>query len=119
MKDKLDQYEYKLDMNKQDIGYISSPCEFDVSNLLTKLTSAVSFHYKNSHVAPGVTISYLPTKEFYVSIIQYGASHRDKKVMHKVKDYSLERAIKAVTREFLNSISIERNPIDELKDIMK
>lgn len=83
------------------------------ANLLDKLTQAVSFKYPGK-VAPGVLISHLPNKQYYVSILQYGSNHMDKKVMHSAKHESLEHALKTVTQEFLRKNRPQTNPVEEL-----
>lgn len=83
--------------------------------VLQKLAKAVSFKYKGN-CAPNVLVSWLPTSEWYVSINQYGSSHKDKKVVHSVKHADLTTAVKMVTEKFLSSVSVEKNPVDELRD---
>lgn len=87
------------------------------SQLLSKLTRAVSHKYKGN-CAPGITISWLPTNRYYVSICSYGTSHKDKKVMHKITSDDLNAALSRITEEFLKANYVERDPIDDLKDFV-
>jgi len=86
--------------------------------LLDRLTKAISYRYKGN-CAPGVTISWLPTQEYYISILKYGNSHLEKTVMHSARSIELYTAIKDVTMQFLDSSSEEKNPVDNLRDLIR
>ena len=90
----------------------------DLQLLLNKLTQAVSYKYKGG-CAPGVTISYLPNKQYYVSILKYGRDHLDKRVMHSAKSESLADALDNVTNQFLRAQAVDKNPVDELRDLVE
>jgi len=85
--------------------------EFEL--LVEKLSKAVSFQYPGK-CAPSVIISWLPSKEWYVSILRYEDSHEDKKVMHKARNKSLEVALKDISEQLLKSVVKEKDPLDEL-----
>ncbi len=85
--------------------------EFEL--LIEKLSKAASFQYPGK-CAPSVIISWLPSKEWYVSILRYEDSHEDKKVMHKVRNKSLEAALREISDQLLKSVIKEKDPLDEL-----
>lgn len=83
--------------------------------LLVKLTNAVSYKYPGA-CAPSVIVSSLSNNEYYVSIVKYGSSHKDKMVLHKAYNKDLCRAVEAVTQQFLSATNAPTNPIEELKE---
>lgn len=86
--------------------------------LIEKLSKAVSFQYPGK-CAPSVVISWLPNKSWYVSIVRYEDGHDDKKVLHKARNASLASALKDVSKQLLDSVVRERNPLDELDIAVK
>lgn len=92
--------------------------EVNAEVLLEKLTKAVSFQYPGK-CAPGVITSWLPSKEWYVSITRYEDGHADKQVMHKTRNKSLQVALQDISRQLLASVVRERDPLDELNFALK
>lgn len=87
--------------------------EINIEELIQKLAKAASFQYPGK-CAPGVIVSWLPSKEWYVSITKYEDSHEDKKVMHKARNKSLIVALKEVSNELLGSVLRQMDPLEEL-----
>lgn len=88
-----------------------------MKDLIDKLSKAVSFQYPGK-CAPSVVISWLPTKEWYVSIVKYEFSANDKQIMHKTRNQCLTTALQVVSRQLLDTIVEERNPLDELNNFL-
>lgn len=86
----------------------------NVQELIVKLTKAITYKYPGP-CAPSLLIATLPNGNFYVSILKYGATHRDKQVMFKRIDSDLCRALTGLMNQFLASDSSQPNPIDELR----
>jgi phenylpyruvate tautomerase PptA (4-oxalocrotonate tautomerase family) len=64
--------------------------------LIEKLTKAIVYKYKNTSSTASLLISYLPTEEYYVSIVKYGSSYDDKKLIHSVRSHKLFNALKTI-----------------------
>lgn len=83
-------------------------------DLLSKLTKAVSYTYKDDKTAPGVTVSALK-KGFYCSVVRYdGAFGVGKEVICKAKSNTLDGAIQDAAKQFLSLTVVNRNPVEEL-----
>ncbi len=91
--------------------------EIDVASLMDKLTKAVSYKYKGG-CAPSIIVSWLPNKTFYVSIVKYNGSHKDKQIMHHATALTLESALQSVTKNFLAAVKEQKNPVDELDEYL-
>ncbi len=85
--------------------------------LLEQLSKAVSYAYREDGTCPSVLISSLRDKEFYVSIVRYGAQFaNNKSVICNTQDVSLREALLKLTTLFLNKVVVKKNPIDSLRD---
>lgn len=87
----------------------------DVSQLLDKLTNAVSFKFKDDGTSPNVTISKL-RQGYYCSVVRYakqGATQK-KVVVCKAQAASLEDAVKGVVGAFLKVAAPNPDPIQLL-----
>ena len=81
--------------------------------LIELLTQATSHAFNADKTRPSVVISYLPTKEYYVSIARYtSAFARDKQVVFKTRHQKLTVAIERAARWV--AASKKRDPIDLL-----
>lgn len=88
----------------------------DVTQLIDKLTNAVSFKFKEDGTSPGVTISKL-RHGYYCSVVRYtksGATGQKKVVVCKAEASNLEDAVKSVAVAFLKVASPQPDPIQEL-----
>lgn len=84
--------------------------------LMDKLTSAVSFKFKEDKTAPGVTVSKLKTG-YYCSVVRYtDAFGKGKKVVCKAKGDSLPVALATLAQSFVALSAQPKNPVDELRD---
>jgi len=83
--------------------------------IITYLTKAICSIYTGAS-APSLIISYLPTNEWYVSILQYKTSYKDKVVKHKCTGPNLTKVLTTVANQFL-----ETNPkstkVQELRNL--
>lgn len=86
----------------------------DTKVLIEKLTKALSFKYPNDRMMPGVTISYLRSGEFYVSLLRYTP---EKSVIYKNQSVDLSTALMNAAK-FLTREKAERNALDELNDAL-
>jgi hypothetical protein len=92
----------------------------DTSELLDKLTKAVSFKYKGDKTAPGITISSLKNGQYYCSIVRYsGAFAKGKEVVCSAKGSDLFIAIRDAAQSFLSKATITRDPLQELNSIFE
>ncbi len=92
----------------------------DVTNLIDKLTSAVSFKFKEDATSPNVTISKL-RKGYYCSVVRYtkGPAAKNKIVVCSASADTLEGAVKGVTDSFLKVAKPELNPLQELDNLIR
>lgn len=90
----------------------------DVSQLIDKLTNAVSFKFKDDATSPNVTISKL-RNGYYCSVVRYSKSGaiQKKVVVCKATADSLEDAVKTVVTEFLKVAQPQPDPLQELHRI--
>jgi len=87
----------------------------DVTQLIDKLTTAVSFKFKDDATSPNLTISKL-RHGYYCSVVRYsknGATQK-KVVVCKATASSLEDAVKTVVTEFLKVAQPQPDPLQEL-----
>lgn len=88
----------------------------DVFQLIDKLTTAVSFKFKEDATSPGVTISKL-RHGYYCSVVRYaksGATGQKKIVVCKSNADNLEDAVKGVVGAFLKVAQPTPDPLQEL-----
>jgi hypothetical protein len=91
----------------------------DVSQLIDKLTTAVSFKFKEDATSPNVTISKL-RHGFYCSVVRYaksGAVGQKKIVVCKAEASNLEDAVKGVVGAFLKVAQPTPDPLQELNKL--
>lgn len=90
-----------------------------VDQLLGQLTKAVSYAYKKDGTSPGVLVSNLKSGKVYASIVRYGKDFPNgKKVVCNVTSDSVVSAISLLTGKFLTTVTVDKNPIDSLKDLV-
>lgn len=88
-------------------------------SLLTQLSAAVSFFYKEDAICPGIVISTLRNGQIYASVVRYNSawvSH--KKVVCHVSKSSLPEALDSLSKLFIdhtNQSKAPTNPLDVLK----
>jgi hypothetical protein len=87
----------------------------DVSQLIDKLTNAVSFKYAEDATSPNVTISKL-RKGYYCSVVRYAKSGavQKKVVVCNAKADNLGDAVKSVVTAFLKIAQPQPDPLSEL-----
>jgi hypothetical protein len=84
----------------------------DVLDILDKLTTAVSFHFKQDGTKPNVTISKLKNS-YYGSVVRYPG--KEKKVVCKAESPTLAELIPNLAKAFL--IVAAKSPIDPLQEL--
>ena len=89
----------------------------DTQTMIETLSKAVSWLYPGK-CAPSVIISFLPNKEWYVSVIKYEDSYEDKNVMHKARNKILSVALADIGSQLLNSVVRDTTPLDDLDQLM-
>lgn len=90
----------------------------DVTQLIDKLTNAVSFKFKDDATSPNVTISKL-RHGYYCSVVRFskaGATQK-KVVVCKATADSLEDAVKSVVTAFLKVAQPSPDPLQELNNL--
>ena len=87
----------------------------DVTQLIDKLTNAVSFKFKDDGTSPNVTISKL-RHGYYCSVVRYAKAGAVQKkiVVCKATDSTLEGAVKGVVGAFLQVAAPTPDPLQEL-----
>ncbi len=88
----------------------------DVTQLIDKLTNAVSFKFKEDATSPNVTISKL-RHGYYCSVVRYaksGGTGQKKIVVCKAEAPNLEDAVKGVVGAFLKVAAPQPDPVQEL-----
>ena len=95
----------------------------ETQNLLDKLTKAVCYNYKDDATRPGITVSFLRDNSYYVSIVRHVKNATSKTVAKKVvcnaTASTLDEALKATAKKFLNSKNdVPKNPIQELSELL-
>lgn len=89
----------------------------DVIQLIDKLTSAVSFKFKDDGTSPNLTVSKLK-HGYYCSVVRYPNGSGNKKVIVcKAEASSLEDAVKGVVGAFLQIAQPQPDPLQELKTL--
>lgn len=92
---------------------------FSTEQLISAITQAVSYKFRDDKTAPGLTVSALK-KGYYCSIVRYdGPFARDKKVVVKAKADTLDGALREVATQFLNSNAAPKDPVQELGDLLR
>ena len=88
----------------------------DVMQLIDKLTSAVSFKFKDDGTSPNVTISKLRNGHYYCSVVRYAKSGgvQKKVVVCKAETPKLEDSVKNVVTAFLKIAQPQPDPLQEL-----
>ena len=91
----------------------------DTQCLIDKITSAISFKFKEDTTAPNLTISRLKNG-YYCSVIRFtGSFARGKEVVCKVRANNLDDALKAIAKEFLSTANHQKDPLQELSELVK
>jgi len=89
--------------------------------LIDKLTSAISFKFKEDGTSPGLTISRLKNKNYYCSVVRYPkagtVATKGKVVVCKAEAASLSEAVEKVAAAFLKVADVELNPLQELAKV--
>jgi hypothetical protein len=93
----------------------------DVSYLIDKLTTAVSFKFKDDGTSPNVTISKLRNGNYYCSVVRYAKSGGAQKkiVVCKSESPNLESSVKNVVNAFLKVAQPQPDPLTELDNLVK
>lgn len=88
----------------------------NVTDLIDKLTTAVSFKFKEDGTSPNVTISKLRNGHYYCSVVRFSKSGGTQKkvVVCKAETAKLEDSVKSVVAAFLKIAQPELNPLQEL-----
>lgn len=99
------------------------------SELLVKLSAAVSYQFPNDRSTPSVLVSTLKNGKIYTSIVRYGdfkmvdySGVKGKLVVCNATGNSLNEALKDLTRAFFYHIKANKrnlNPIEELANVFK
>ena len=93
----------------------------DMQVLIDKLTSAVSYKFKDDATSPNLTISKL-RHGYYCSVVRYTGHHLakgSKVIVCKAEGSSLEEALQSVAKEFLAKANVQRDPLQELGDVVQ
>lgn len=91
-----------------------------LSELLKKLSKAVSYTFRKDGTCPGVLVSTLKDGTIYASIVRYGSGDgfkNGKMVVCKSVASDVETAISSLSDQFLDGIVVELNPIEALRQI--
>lgn len=87
--------------------------------LMEKLTSAVSYKFKEDKTSPGVVTSRLK-KGYYCSVVRYdGAFAKGKQVVCSARGDDLPSALKNLATTFVAMAVEPKNPVQELGDLVK
>lgn len=88
-----------------------------VDKLIESITKAAAYKYPNDRMAPGVTIAWLKTQEFYASIVRWCP---DKKVVTKSRGSDLFDVLEDLATSLIElEVTEATNPIDVLRQIVK
>ncbi len=91
----------------------------NTDQLMDKLTSAVSYKFKEDKTSPGVTVARLK-KGYYCSVVRYGGAFaREKKVVCNARGDDLSTALKNLATTFVAMSSLPKDPVQELSDMVK
>lgn len=87
---------------------------------LSKLSQAASYVYKGDAICPGIVISTLKDKQVYASVVRYNeAWNKGKKVVCWVKAPTIDEAIVALSKRFVEWNAEMEQPIDPLQVLKK
>jgi len=88
----------------------------DVTQLIDKLTAAVSYKFKEDATSPNLTISRLRNGHYYCSVVRYAKSGGSQKkvVVCKSETPNLEDSVKNVVNAFLKIAQPQPDPLQEL-----
>lgn len=89
----------------------------NTQELIDKLTSAISFKFKNDGMMPNLTVSRL-RHGYYCSVVRFPTGEK-KKVICKAESDNLADALKEVTTAFLIFADSKPDPIQELAAVSK
>jgi hypothetical protein len=84
----------------------------NTQELIDKLTSAISYKFKEDGMRPNLTVSRL-RHGYYCSVVRFPAGEK-KQVVCKAESDNLADALKGVTAAFLVSVDSKPDPIQEL-----
>lgn len=88
-----------------------------IEKLIESITKAAAYKYPNDRMAPGVTIAWLKTQEFYTSIVRWCP---DKKVVTKSRGSDLGDVLEDLATSLLElEVTEATNPIDVLRQTLK
>lgn len=94
----------------------------NMQELIDKLTNAISYKFKEDGTSPGLTISRL-RHGYYCSVVRYpkggAASLKNKVIVCKAEGDTLDSALKSVATQFVTVAKANRDPLQELSDIVK
>jgi len=91
----------------------------NTDQLIEKLTSAVSYKFREDKTAPSVVVSQLK-KGYYCSVVRYnGAFAKDKKVVCNARGADLPGTLKELANKFLVVAAEPKNPVQELGELVK
>lgn len=87
--------------------------------LMDKLTSAVSYKFREDKTSPSVVVSKLK-KGYYCSVVRYGSAFaKDKKVVCNARGNDLGSTLKELAAKFLVVAAEPKNPVQELDELVK
>lgn len=91
----------------------------NTDQLIEKLTSAVSYKFREDKTAPSVVVSQLK-KGYYCSVVRYGGAFaKDKKVVCNARGADLPGTLKELANKFLVVAAEPKNPVQELGELVK
>ena len=93
----------------------------NIQELIDKLTTAISFKFKEDATSPNLTISKL-RHGYYCSVVRYAKGSpavKNKIVVCKASANTLEAAIVGVVDEFLKVAKPQPDPLQELDTLAK
>lgn len=81
--------------------------------LVELITKAIAFKYPKDATRPGLTISLLNNKYYYVSVVRHNIDGKVKVVAHKSQNLSLENSLKQVAQQLVADVE-PKNPLEVL-----
>ena len=91
-----------------------------LSELLKKLSKAVSYTFRKDGTCPGVLVSTLKDGSIYASVVRYGSGDgfkNGKMVVCKSVAPDIDTAISNLSDQFLDGFTVEPNPVEALRQI--
>ncbi len=89
-------------------------------DMLSKLSAAISFYFKEDAICPGVVISTLRNKQVYASIVRYNNNwEARKKVIYNVQAPTVEEAVCLLSKRFVEFTAEQNNSTDPLEILKK